>query len=244
MSDFGALLIHFIATVLKMLRPGGARSVVAESTLLKHQLLILNRSRERAPNLRPMDRIIAGFVPASSARIALYAQPFRSHWVMVVMDQFTRRIVDFAVHPHAPDGPAICRMFNEAAAGMRHLPCHLSSDNDPLFRYHRWKANLKILEVSEVKTVPYVPLSHPFAERLIGTIRREYLDHVPFWNSVDLQRKLDDFKTYYNAYRVHHSLDGATPNSVTASRPKRNTARGEISWKSHCGGLFQLPATA
>ena len=53
------LLIHLIATVAKFLLPGGARSIIAESLLLKHQLLILNRSRARAPNLRPFDRVIA-----------------------------------------------------------------------------------------------------------------------------------------------------------------------------------------
>ena len=42
------------------MHPGGARAVVAESLLVKHQLVILNRGRERAPNLRPTDRIIAG----------------------------------------------------------------------------------------------------------------------------------------------------------------------------------------
>ena len=39
-------------------------------------------------------------------------------------------------------------------------------------------ANLRILEIDELKTVPYVPCSHPFVERLIGTIRREFLDQV------------------------------------------------------------------
>jgi hypothetical protein len=62
-------------------------------------------------------------------------------------------------------------------------PTRLSSDNDPLFAFHRWKANLRILEIAEIKTVPYVPLSHPFIERLIGTIRREFLDQVPFWGA-------------------------------------------------------------
>ena len=46
-------------------------------------------------------------------------------------------------------------------------PTHLSSDNDPLFEYHRWKANLRVLAIDEVKTVPYTPISHPFVERLI-----------------------------------------------------------------------------
>ena len=51
----------------------------------------------------------------------------KTHWVMVVMDQFTRRIIGFAVQAGAVDGPAICRMFNHAIAGALTLPQHLSS---------------------------------------------------------------------------------------------------------------------
>src|SRR5947209_16842833 len=68
-----------------------------------------------------------------------------------------------------------------------------------------------VLEIEEIKSVPYAPVSHPFIERLIGTIRREYLDRVFFWNAADLARKLREFADYYNAYRVHRSLDGTTP---------------------------------
>jgi hypothetical protein len=70
--------------------------------------------------------------------------------------------------------------FNRAIRGQA-LPKYLSSDHDPLYRYHQWQANLRVLEVSEIKTVPYVPLSHPFVERLIGSIRREFLDQMLFW---------------------------------------------------------------
>ena len=59
MRDLAILAIHLIATIAKLLLPGGARSIISESLLLKHQLLILNRSRARAPNLRPIDRVIA-----------------------------------------------------------------------------------------------------------------------------------------------------------------------------------------
>ena len=55
---------------------------------------------------------------------------------------------------------------------------HVSTDHDPLFRFHRWLANLRVLEIEEIKSVPHAPVSHPFIERLIGTVRREYLDHV------------------------------------------------------------------
>jgi transposase InsO family protein len=62
----------------------------------------------------------------------------KSYWVMVVMDLFTRRIVGFGVAPTDVDGVAVCRMFNHAISGQP-LPKHLSTDNDPLFRFHRWR---------------------------------------------------------------------------------------------------------
>ncbi|MCZ6664617.1 MAG: integrase core domain-containing protein [Gammaproteobacteria bacterium] len=363
MRDSAFLVIHLLATVARLLGPGGARSVIAESLLVKHQLLILNRSRGRAPNLRPMDRVIAGICvcfmrPARLVRSAIVLKPttimsfhrllvkrkyrllftperrgkpgpkgpspelitaivemkrnnprfgcrriseqisfvfgieidkdvvrrvlakhyhpgpgsggpswlsflghtkdslwsvdlfrcesliLKTHWVMVVMDQFTRRIIGFGVHAGVLDGPAACRMFNEAIAGSGSLSRYLSSDNDPLFEFHRWKANFRVLEIMEVKTVPYVPLSHPFIERLIGTVRREFLDYVPFWHTYDLQRKLRDFQEYYNHMRVHQALDGTTPCALTAATKNRVVCLEDYRWKSYCGGLYQLPSAA
>ncbi len=96
----------------------------------------------------------------------------RSYWVLVVMDVFTRRLIGFGVERANIDGVSVCRMFNRAIAGQS-LPKHLSTDHDPLFRFHRWLANLRLLEVDEIKSVAQVPVSHPFIERLIGTICRE-----------------------------------------------------------------------
>ena len=101
------------------------------------------------------------------------------------------------------------------------MPKYMSSDNDPLYRFHQWQANLRILEVTEIKSIPYVPLSHPFVERLIGTLRREYLDHTLFWTTADLENKLLDFRTYFNNHRTHISLEGRTPNTPV-SRPIAN----------------------
>ena len=105
----------------------------------------------------------------------------RSFWVMLVVDVFTRRIIGFGVERADVDGVAVCRMFNRAIA-RQPLPKHISTDHDPLFRFHRWLANLRVLEI-EIKTIPHVPVSHPFVERLIGTIRRELLDRMFFWNA-------------------------------------------------------------
>ena len=60
MRDVAILLIHLLVVIFRVARPGGIRSVIAESVLVKHQLMILNRSRKRAPNLRVLDRIITG----------------------------------------------------------------------------------------------------------------------------------------------------------------------------------------
>jgi len=92
---------------------------------------------------------------------------------------------------------------------------------DPLYRFHQWQANLRILEVTQIKSIPYVPLSHPFAETLIDTVRREYLDHTLFWTTADLENKLLDFRTYFNNHRMHISQEGRTPDTPV-SRPVAN----------------------
>ena len=167
----------------------------------------------------------------------------RSHWVMLVMDVCTRRIVGFGVEGENLDGVSVCRMFNRAMAAQS-PPKQVSTDHDPLFRFHRWLANLRVLEIDEVKSVPYIPVSHPFVERLIGTIRREYLDGILFWNVVDLTRKSDEFRAYYNEYRVHRSLDGTTPAQRAGVSVPAPAAIDRYVWRQHCRGLFQLPIAA
>src|SRR5215472_2364553 len=265
MRDLAVLFLHLLATVARLAGPGGARAVVAESVLVKPQLLILNRSRKRSPNLRLADRLVVGVCtllmhPRRLARSAIVLKPstllrlhraliarkyrrlfsatvptkpgpkgpsqeviaavvdmkrrnptwgcpriaqqialafgipmnkdvvrrilavrhqpkpdaagpswltvlgdakdnlwsvdlfrcesaiLRTHWVLVVIDQFTRRIVGLAVHRGVVDGVALCRMFGRAIRAQT-LPKYLSSDHDPLYRFHQWQANLRILEV-------------------------------------------------------------------------------------------------
>ena len=357
------MLAHLLTTLARLLGPGGAKAIVADSLLMKQQLLIINRSRRRAPNLTPIDRMLLGFWtlflrPHHIQRAAVILRPstllnfhdmlkkrkfrllysssrkgkpgpkgpsqelidaivemkrrnsrfgcpriaqeinkafgvdidkdvvrrvlekhyhpepdsgngpswltfighlkdslwstdlFRcesillnTHWVLVVMDQFTRRIIGFGVHAGDVDGVALYRMFNTAIS-TKGVPKHLSSDNDPLFLYRQWQANLRILDVDEIKTVPYTPLSHPFVERLIGTIRHEYLDHTLFWNACDLERKLEAFRQYYNAHRTHTALDGDTPSEICGKTTIRSANPNQFRWKSHCRGLYQLPVAA
>ena len=335
--------------------------MVAESMIVKHQLLILHRGRKRAPNLRAMDRIIAGLCthfirPARVLRSAIvlktstllhfhnllkkrkYRMLFsskrghrpgprgpkqelidavvamkrrnprwgcpriaeqialafgveidkddvrrilsvhyrpepdaegpswltflghlkdslwscdlfrcesatlRTHWVLVVMDQFTRRVIGFGVHSGIVDGVALCRMFQRAIGGQS-PPKYLSSDHDPLYRFQQWQANLRVLEVTEIKTVPYVPLSHPFVERLIGTVRREFLDRTLFWTTADLETKLLDFQHFYNGHRTHAALQGRLPEPLVDGSTSP-LGFDSYRWRKHCRGLYQTPIAA
>jgi hypothetical protein len=80
MRNLAVLFLHFIAVLARLLGPGGVRSIVAESLLLKHQLLIVNRSRQRSPNLSASDRIFAGWMallvrPTRLLRSAIALKP-------------------------------------------------------------------------------------------------------------------------------------------------------------------------
>jgi len=199
MRNLAGLFIHLLATLARLLGPGGVRSIVAETLLLKHQLLILNRSRKRSPNLSASDRIFAGW-------LALWVRPTR---------------------------------LLRSAIALK--PSTLLGLHNPLYRFHQWQANLRILEVTEIKSIPYVPLSHPFVERLIGTLRREYLDHMLFWTTADLENKLLDFRSYFNHHRTHTSREGRPPDPL-ASQPAANLS--SFRWQPHCRALYQTPVAA
>jgi hypothetical protein len=87
-------------------------------------------------------------------------------------------------------------------------------------------------------------LSHAFVDRLSATVRREFLDHVLFWNARDLERKLGEFQTYYNAARSHASLAGHTPLAFANGHTAVPADLNHVRWVSHCRGLVQLPVAA
>jgi hypothetical protein len=80
MSNLVILFIHFLATLARLLGPDGVRFIVAESLILKHQLLIVARSRQRSPNLCTSDRVLAGLIallvrPTRLLRSAIVPKP-------------------------------------------------------------------------------------------------------------------------------------------------------------------------
>jgi len=168
----------------------------------------------------------------------------RSNWVMIIMDIYSRQIIGFSVHEGNLTGALICQMFNTILLQSKTAPRYLSSDRDPLFQFKQWKRNLRIEQIDEVKSLPYIPISHPYIERVIGTTRREFLDKEIIWGPSDLKNKLDKFQSYYNRDRVHYSLEGKTPAGFTEGKEKIPLNINNYFWKSTCGGRYELPAAA
>ena len=86
-------------------------------------------------------------------------------------------------------------------------------------------------------------LSHPFVERLIGTIRRECLDRTLFWTAADLEMKLLEFQRYFNGHRAHTALDGRPPELIAEEGGVR-ARLGSYRWQPHCRDLYLTPMAA
>lgn len=81
-------------------------------------------------------------------------------------------------------------------------------------------------------------------ERLIGTMQRAFPDQLPFWNARDLERKLAEFRAYYDAARSHASLEGHTPQTFATGHRSVPTDLNHVRWMSQCRSLVQLPVAA
>jgi putative transposase len=159
----------------------------------------------------------------------------RTHWVLLMMDQFTLRIVGFGVQGDIVDGAAQCRMFKRAIRGQA-MPNYLSSNNDALYPSVAGQPPSARSDRNQDGAL-YVPLSHPFVERLIRTSRRECVDRTLFWTTRDLEAKLLDFQHYYNEHRTHAAQKGHPPvTSVNADRSLANLSC--YRWQKHCRGLY------
>ena len=102
--------------------------------------------------------------------------------------------------------------------------------------------DLRVLEVTQIKKVPYVPLSHRLSSGSLGPYR-ECLDSTLFWTTTDLEARLLDFQHYYNEHRTHAGRQGHPPvTGVNADHSRANLSC--YRWQQHCRGLYQTPMAA
>ena len=113
MKDLLLILAHLLTTLAKLLGPGGAKAIVADSLLMKQQLIVINRSRRRAPNLTVIDRLLLGFwsLFLSSHRIRSAAVILRPSTLLNFHDILKKRKYRLLYSAHrigtpGPKGPS------------------------------------------------------------------------------------------------------------------------------------------
>jgi transposase InsO family protein len=151
-------------------------------------------------------------------------------FVFLVLAHHRRRVVHFNVteHPTALwTAQQIVNAFPDDCA-----PSYLLRDRDRVYG-QQFRHRVKGMQIEEVLTAPRSPWQNPFAERLIGSIRRECLNHVIVLDERHLRRILSRYFTYYHEARTHLALDKDAPNLRPIARPEA----GRIVEVSEVGGL-------
>ena len=155
---------------------------------------------------------------------------FRVLYVLLIMSHDRRRILHFNVTT-SPSARWTAQQVREAFP-YDTAPRYLLRDRDSIFGTD-FVRRIKSMGIKEVVTAPGSPWQNPYCERLIGSIRRECLDHVIVLNERHLLRVLRSYTSYYHSSRTHRSLDNDSPDS----RPVEPPEMGDVAALPQVGGL-------
>jgi transposase InsO family protein len=155
---------------------------------------------------------------------------FQVLFVLVILRHDRRQVVHFNV-TDSPTARWTAQQIVEAFPWDT-APRYLLRDRDGIYG-HEFTNRVEHMGIRQVKTAPRSPWQNPFAERLIGTLRRDCLDHVIVFGEVHLRRVLRDYLVYYHGCRTHLSRDKDSPEP----RPVEPPDHGEIVETSMVGGL-------
>jgi transposase InsO family protein len=144
---------------------------------------------------------------------------FRLLYVWFVIDHGRRRILHFNV----TESPTACWVVQQLRDALPNEPTHrfLILDNDAIFST-QVAASIRNLGLAPKRTAFQSPWQNGRAERCVGSVRRELLDHVVVLREDHLRRLLRDYVDYYNTERVHTSIDDAPQGRKSESRPSSN----------------------
>jgi transposase InsO family protein len=205
--------------------------------LLKLGIAVSNRSirryRWRGP-VRPPSQTWRTFLRNHAAQIwaaDLFTVPtltFRTLYVLFFIGHGRRELLHFRVTAH-PTAAWVWQQLLEATPWGR-APRYLLRDRDGVYGSD-FGARLKGLGIEQLLTPVRAPKANAVAERMVGTFRRECLDHVVIVNEVHLRALLEEFTAYYNQQRPHRTLRLEPP------LPTVRTATGTIRSRPVLGGL-------
>ena len=160
---------------------------------------------------------------------------FKVLHVLFVISHDRRQIKHFAVTEH-PSGNWVTQQIRNATPFGRQ-PKYLIHDNDPILTCKFFQRFLGRLGITSKRITPRSPWQNGVAERLIGTVRRDLLDHVIPLNERHLTALLTEYIEYYNNVRTHQALDGETPNKQEPP-PGTWTKNTILKAKPILGGLY------
>jgi len=156
---------------------------------------------------------------------------FRVLFVLVVLSHGRRRLVHFNVTEH-PTAEWAARQLLEACGLEEEAPRYLIRDRDQVYG-ERFSHQAKTLDIREAVIAPRSPWQNAYAERVIGSIRRECLDHVVVIGERHLLGILSKYVDYYNGTRTHLSLAKDAPESRSVQPP----SQGRVVAMPRVGGL-------
>src|ERR1700716_2979582 len=142
---------------------------------------------------------------------------FQVLYVFLVLAHDRRRILHFGITAH-PTAEWTAQQLREAFP-WNTTPRYLLRDRDRIFG-DAFSKQVKDMAIQEVLSAPRSPWQRAYVERVIGTIRRECLDHVIVFNEASLYRHLKSFMTYYHETRTHLSLGKDSPESRAVQPPE------------------------
>ncbi|MGC2305768.1 integrase core domain-containing protein [Candidatus Binatus sp.] len=155
---------------------------------------------------------------------------FRLLYVMVILAHGRRKIMRTAVTEH-PSAAWLSRQVTEAFPWDT-APRYLLRDRDTSYG-SEFRSRVDAMNIAEVITAPRSPWQNAYVERVIGSIRRECLDHIVIFNGRHLRRVLSSYVDYYQSSRTHLSLGKDCPDS----RPIQRRSVGRIVAIPKLGGL-------
>jgi len=199
---------------------------VCESTVAKYMI------RHRKPPSQTWRAFLVNHV-SELASVDFFTVPtatFRLLYVFVVLRHERREIVHFNATYH-PTAEWTAQQIVEAFP-FDTTPRYLIRDRDSIYGA-RFRNRVKSLGIEEVPTAPRSPWQNPYVERVIGSIRRECLNHVIIFNERHLLRQLKSYCTYYHEARTHLSLDKQSPIPRSIAPPEQ----GKVVAIPHVGGL-------
>ena len=199
---------------------------ISQSTVAKYMV------RHRKPPSQTWRTFLDNHV-ADLVSVDFFTVPtatFRILYVFVVLRHERREIVHFNVTQH-PTAQWTAQQIVEAFP-FDSAPDYLLRDRDSIYA-EVFCRRVKSLGIEEIQTAARSPWQNPFVERLIGSIRRECLDHVIVLNERHLRNRLESYFAYYHGARTHLSLAKQCPNLRTVELPDK----GEVVAFPHIGGL-------